>query len=355
MADVAAAAAHVNHMTWALAIALVLVPLATGGAGGKSAPFSREAYVMGTRVTLTTWDSSRVRGLARLEQLLQPIEATDRQLSTWRSDSEVSRLNAAGAPFRLSPSLCALLTGLERWTTASDSAFDPAIGALSLAWGIHTGGRLPSASVVAAAQQASGWQRLGFDAARCTIAKSADVALDVGGFGKGEALDRARAAVSPAEAWLIDLGGQVAVNLAPPGRVGWPVGIAHPQRRQKAALILEMSSGSIATSAGSERDLYADGRRISHILDPRTGRPATFTGSVTVWHDDALAADALSTALFVMGPERGLRWAEAHAVAACYLIPTADSPPEVRSSSAFTTKFPRLRKLAGRRGTAGNP
>ena len=82
-----------------------------------------------------------------------------------------------------------------------------------------------------------------------------------------------------------------------------------------------MATGSLSTSAGSERDLVVNGERVGHIFDPRTGRPATFNGSVTVWHERGLAADALSTALYVMGPEEGLRWARRQGIAACYLIP----------------------------------
>ena len=67
------------------------------------------------------------------------------------------------------------------------------------------------------------------------------------------------------------------------------------------------------------------GTRVGHIFDPRTGRPATFAGSVTVWHERALAADILSTALYVMGPDIGLRWAEGQGLAACYLIPEGAS------------------------------
>jgi thiamine biosynthesis lipoprotein len=80
-----------------------------------------------------------------------------------------------------------------------------------------------------------------------------------------------------------------------------------------------MRGGSLSTSGGSERDRFAAGRRISHHLDPRTGEPAAFIGSVSVWHPSAFVADVLSTALFVMGPEKGLSWAEARGLAACDL------------------------------------
>ncbi len=82
-----------------------------------------------------------------------------------------------------------------------------------------------------------------------------------------------------------------------------------------------MTTGSLSTSAGSERDLVVNGVRVGHVLDPRTGRPATFDGSVTVWHERGITADALSMALYVMGPVEGLVLAEARGIAACYLIP----------------------------------
>ena len=140
--------------------------------------------------------------------------------------------------------------------------------------------------------------------------------------------------------WMIDFGGQIAVNQRPPGQTAWMLSIAHPLERQHAFLSVGLPDGSLSTSGGSERDLWVGGRRIAHHLDPQTGEPAAFHGSVMVWHSSALAADALSTALFVMGPDRGLSWAEAHDIAACYLVP--GSGVSVRMSSAFRRLRPRV-------------
>jgi thiamine biosynthesis lipoprotein len=144
--------------------------------------------------------------------------------------------------------------------------------------------------------------------------------MDVGAFGKGEALDRV-ASVLGAGPWLVDLGGQVSVGGRSPGDDAWAVAIADPRWRDRPVLEVRLSAGSLSTSAGSERDHVVGGRRVGHILDPRSGQPAAFTGSVTVWHQQGLAADALSTALFVMGPEEGLRWSESRNLAVLYLIP----------------------------------
>jgi len=85
--------------------------------------------------------------------------------------------------------------------------------------------------------------------------------------------------------------------------------------------------------------MTVDGARVSHIFDPRTMRPAGFEGSVTVWHRRGLAADALSTALFVMGPDEGLRWAEARGIAALYLVPAQGGAVRAAATRAFSERF----------------
>ena len=102
---------------------------------------------------------------------------------------------------------------------------------------------------------------------------------------------------------------------------------------------VRLITGSVATSAGSERDLSVNGTRVGHILDPRTGRPAPFRGSVTVWAERALMADVLSTALYVMGPDEGLRWADAHGIAAIVLDAGPGGAVQARRSLAFSRRF----------------
>lgn len=298
---------------------------------------------MGTSATLTTFAAQRPEALARLEALLEQLESTEAQLSTWRNDSESSRLNAAAGngPFALSPSACRLFRELHRWSRESGGAFDPAIGALTAAWDVHGTGRLPGRSRLLDAMSHSGWKHVTFDSTACTVTLPRGVTLDVGGFGKGEALDRARAAVPGNKApWLIDLGGQVAVNGTPPPGDGWKIAIAHPLRRDAPYLSVVLRNGSLSTSAGSESDLRVAGRRVGHIIDPRTGQPAPFRGSVSVWHERALVADILSTALYVMGPEEGIRWANARGVAALFLIPGARGEVTGRPSDRWQQTFP---------------
>jgi FAD:protein FMN transferase len=309
---------------------------------------ARESYLMGTIATLVTYATTRDEGMQRLERMLGQLEATEADLSTWRDDTPLAVLNRVPVGVRalVSPSFCDLFTTLNEWYRETSGAFDPGLGALISAWGIRGTAHRPEPDVLAAARRRSGWKHVSFDSKACVLTRKQPVELEEGAFGKGEALDRARALVAGSDgnalAWMIDLGGQVAAGGAPPGRRGWAVEIAHPVHRDRAVAEVVLLSGSIATSGGSERDQHVGSKRVGHILDPRTGLPASFDGSVVVWHERALVADVLSTALYVMGPEEGLAWASTRGIAVCYLTPdsgAADAPPTIRASAAFLGRF----------------
>ncbi|MGE0042472.1 MAG: FAD:protein FMN transferase, partial [Vicinamibacterales bacterium] len=267
-----------------VAAAAIAVGVQFVGAASPGDIVEREVYLMGTRARLATVAADRETGLARLEQLLVPLEAGERRLSTWRADSEISQLNSSvpGRPFALSDETCTLLAVLERCVHDSGGAFDPVVGALTAVWDLHGTGRVPSEAELERARDATGFQALGFAPATCTATRRPGASVDVGAFGKGAALDDAAAIADRGAAWLVDLGGQVAARGAPAGMTGWPVAIAHPLHRDQPVVDLSLLDESIATSGRSERDLWSAGRRFGHILDPRTGRPAPFLGSVTV-------------------------------------------------------------------------
>jgi thiamine biosynthesis lipoprotein len=304
-------------------------------AGGPARVVQREAYVMGTRVRLVALGPDRQAVVGRLDAALAALERTDRALSTWQDDSAVSRFNRwpVGMPWAAGDPLCAQLGDVFAWVRETAGAFDPAVGALTEVWRIHAGGAVPAPAALEAARARSGSHLVRFDGEACALTRLADVRLDVGAFGKGAGLDLAAAALA-GQRWLIDLGGQVSVGGDGPDGPGWLVDVAHPRARERPVLSVRLTAGSLATSGGSERDLVVDGRRVGHVLDPRTGEPASFAGSVSVWHERALAADALSTALYVMGPDEGLRWAESRGLSAAYVIP-AGSGVRVLTTAPF--------------------
>ena len=301
-------------------------------------PVSRQVHLMGTVATLTVHAKDRPRGLDRIEQFVRTLELAEAQLSSWRADSLISRLNRhpIGLDFPLPPRICRLFAEIFRWNRKTEGAFDPAVASLISAWGIRQEGRLPSPAELAAALGRSGMRRFRFDDGTCRLARLSEAGLDSGAFGKGAALDWLRETPPALEGpWLVDLGGQIAVGEEAPRPDGWAVALADPRSRDSAALELTLETGSLATSGGSERDLEAEGERVGHILDPRDGRPAAYRGSVTVWHESALTADILSTALYVMGPEKGLPWAERQGVVAVFL-PDSGEP---QATPQFEKRF----------------
>ena len=329
---------------------LVLAPSRTPGATATSRAVERTLYLMGTRATLAVRTTDRTEALRQLDRMVRSLERTEVELSTWRTDSILSAINRqpVGEPLQLPPPVCALWGELTAWHRETDGAFDPAIGSLIEAWGLREGGRRPSTADLAAAARLSGMAHVRLDAA-CRVTRAGAVMVDAGAFGKGEALRRlARAGAGGAVHWMVDLGGQIAVSVAPDA-AAWPIAIGHPARRAEPVLDTTLRSGSLATSGASERSYEVEGKMVAHIIDPRTGRPVHRPESVTVWHADALAADILSTALYVMGPDEGLRYADAQRVAALFLTPAGGpgrTAPTPRASRAFRRQFPVVAALS---------
>ena len=300
---------------WPAVAALFAVPAVGSGAGDPNPQpvrIEREAWAMGTRVRLVAEAAERAPAETATEAALAEIERVERLLSSWDGASELGRLNAApvGESVPLSRELARLLGEAAGWAERTGRAFDPAIGPLVDAWDVRGEGRVPTAVELSAALVAVGPTAVALEGERGTR-RSAAAWIDSGAFGKGAALRSVAglAEVRRTERLLVDLGGQVWAA-APPG-APWMIDVAHPRERSRAVARLAVRGVSVATSGASERP--------GHLLDPRNGRPVTAWGSVTVVSEDALAADALSTALYVMGPEEGLLWARTRGVAALFL------------------------------------
>ena len=274
----------------------------------QGARVERRVAAMGTGLELAVECASRESALEASEAAVRAVEAVEGRLSTWRADSELSRLNAAspGELVELSTQLRADLEACRRWHQRSLGAFDPSVGSLVRAWDLRGTGRVPSDAELYAARAFVGFDRaLAWDGVR--VARRSGFVLEEGAFGKGLAIDRAL------DAWRelgargeLDFGGQVAVLGT---SVSWR--IADPRDRQRPVVRWTLDSGSISTTGNSEHGLVAGGVRIGHVLDPRTGRPAPDFGSASVWCESAASADAFSTAAFVLGPARALEWAAA--------------------------------------------
>jgi len=288
-------------MTTSTAITTALLcPLLFGGVGDEVV-VHRKVETMGTVLWLEVHAMDRSEGLKASEEALRAVEAARVRLSTWTIESELSRFLACEVEeeFELSELLAQELTHARRLSDLTGGAFEPSVGALSKAWGLRNGGRTPSAQELEQAMSKCGaelWEMEGCIAVR----RHSGLSIDEGGFGKGAALDQALATLDKAgvNRATLNLGGQLAF-LGDSERV---VPIADPLDRGSRLIEITVSGGSVATSANTER--------AGHLIDPRTGLPAADFGSVTVLAQDALTADALSTGLFVLGPEAGLELVE---------------------------------------------
>lgn len=288
-------------MNTLLATAAGLIGSLSFGDGADQVVVHRRVETMGTVLWMELEVEERTEGLRSSEEALRAVDAAEARLSTWTTESELARFLTAkvGEPVELSPLLAEELRVAKRLCEETRGAFDPSVGALTQAWGLRSGGRTPKAEELEIARAACGpdlWQLQGNVAVR----NNPTLVMDEGGFGKGAALDQAilclgRSGVSAAS---LNFGGQLAF-LGDAERI---VPVADPEDRGLSLMEITVRGGSVATSGAAERG--------GHIIDPRTGRPAEDFGSVTVWAETALEADALSTALFVLGPVEGLALAE---------------------------------------------
>ena len=285
-------------------------PLETGrGAHPSNTTVERRLAVMGTSLRLSVEAADRAAALEASEAAAREIERAERLLSTWKRGGPLDRLNRAapGASVDIGEEAAGLLQGVFQWRSRTEGAFDPTVLPLVRAWDLRGAGRVASPEEIARAVEATGTAWFELDSASGLAARlHPGAGIDEGAWGKGYALDLSAAALRRCgiRRATVDLGGQLMVLGAD------RVAIADPRDRGRAAVRVAVENASISTSGNSERARTVEGRRIGHLLDPRTGSPAPDFGSATAVADSALVADVLSTAFFVMGPRQGLALSE---------------------------------------------
>jgi len=246
-------------------------------------------------------------------EALDLVEEIESRISVYRDTSELSRINATAAAGwqPVSGDVAALLARARELGQITGGAFDIASGSLVRAWGfLGRQGRTPPADDLAAAVERSGMRHVEFDAAGGRVRFTRPgVELNPGAIGKGWAIDRAidRLAAAGVRNVLVH-GGSSSVRAAGihgpavAGRRGWRVGLVHPLRPARRLATLTLVDRALGTSGSGTQFFLDRGRRIGHILDPRTGLPAEAVLSATVLAPTAADADALATAVYVLGP-----------------------------------------------------
>jgi thiamine biosynthesis lipoprotein len=262
-------------------------------------------------------DPERLEGAAN--EALDEIERLERQLSHYRDDSDIARLNAGAASgwVRVEPRLYELLERCAVLSRATEGAFDITTGPLVKAWGFYRGeGRIPSEEEIGDLLERTGPQRVRLDAAGSAVRYTVpEVEIALGAIGKGYALDEAAEILRfyDVESALLHGGRSTIYALgAPPGQEGWEFTLKDPRDRETPLRTVVLRDRAISTSGDYEQFFEVDGVRYSHILDPRSGRPVGSAGDgasrgmrcVWVTAPSATDSDALSTAFFVLGPEK---------------------------------------------------
>jgi thiamine biosynthesis lipoprotein len=291
-------------------------------------------------------DGSTERGLKALD-LVESLEA---QLTIYRADSEVLRINraAASGPVSVEPRLFALFRLAERLHRETQGAFDVTSGPLSDVWGFsRRQGRLPSQAEIAAALERVGMQHVALDAANCRVAfRRPGVSLHLNCIGKGYALDRMAELLDRKSDggdgddrgtgvgdYLLH-GGRSSVlargNCPGSARRGWTIGVPHPLRPGERLAEVDLVDRALGTSGSGTQFFEHAGRRYGHLLDPRTGWPAEGVYSATVVAPSAAEADALSTALYVMGAEKAGAYCAMHPELGAILVSVGDEATDVR-------------------------
>ena len=306
-------------------------------------------YAFDGRTMGSTW-SARVVGPADLDTAATraaiegKLAELDDALSNYRETAELYRFNHApvGEPFAISTHLANVIRfGLEL-NRDSDGAFDPTVKPLVDLWGFGAAPprtSLPRDDEIAAARARLGSAALIFAADGTALTRAADVNVDVDAIGPGYAADVVAALLTARKLpdHLVEIGGEVHVDGRRPDGSAWRVGIELPERaRTGFQAVVALAAGGLSTS-GDYRDYFEiDGKRYSHTLDPSTGRPVEHAlTSVTVIADDTLEADGYATAVMVMGPERGMAWADAHGLPVYMLVRQADGTTAVKCNDRF--------------------
>lgn len=289
------------------------------------------------------------REAADKEQLQRKTESIlaeiDRQLSTYRADSDIERFNVlpAGGCMAMPDGVRELILAGQQLSDESGGALDLTIEPLLNLWGFGPQGRgerVPSAEEIATARQNVGQHHLRVDGEQ--LCKDRAVQVDFNSIAAGYAVDQVVAALeaSGVDSYLVEITGELKARGRKPDGSPWRVAIEAPRDNERVAQrIVELDGFAVSTSGDYRNYFERDGQRYSHTLDPQTGAPIIHhLAAVTVVDPSTLRADGLSTVLMVMGPERGLAYATERKIAAFFVVREGQEFIS-RSTEAFDALF----------------
>jgi thiamine biosynthesis lipoprotein len=299
---------------------------------------------MGTQFRIVLYTAVEASANAASRAAFDRIGQLDSMLSDYRADSELMQLcsKAGGPPVHVSDELFFVLSCSQDLASRSDGAFDVSVGPVARLWRrARRQRKLPDRERLARARALVGPENVRLDAKSQTAQLlRPGMQLDLGGIAKGYAADEAMAVLKRhgITQALVAAAGDITVSGPPPGEHGWTIGIADPSGADKPPLdYLLLRDTAISTSGDTEQFLELEGKRYSHIIDPRTGLALTHRVQVTVVAPNATTSDSLATAVCVLGPERGMQLVESTPQAAALIVHLTESGPTSTASNIYGT------------------
>jgi len=271
--------------------------------------------LMGTRVSVELWADDEARGRGLVAEVMREYHRVDDAMSTYKPDSEISRVNAhaADAPMVISAELFGLVERSLELSAASGGAFDITYDSVGYLYDFRAHQR-PTDAQIAERLGAVDYRHVVLDRAeRSIFFKTAGVRINLGGIAKGYVVERAAAMLRErgVQHALLNAGGDTRVIGDRRGQP-WIVGIRHPRVADEVVTRLPLVDEAISTSGDYERYFEENGRRYHHIINPATGRPTEGILTVTVIGPDGTMTDGLDTAIFVLGVDKGLELIESY-------------------------------------------
>ncbi len=275
--------------------------------------FQKTETIMGTEVTITVSAPSAGEGAAAIEAAMFELRRLDRMMSLYKEDSEITRVNLAAGkhPVRVSAEMTEVVEQSLEISRLTRGVFDITIGPLVVLWQMRLKeGKTPTDLEISGVRGRIGFKNITLDKKASTIyLKKKGMIMDLGGVAKGYAADRAAHVLIQrgVKNGIVAVAGDIrAIGQRPDGSP-WRIGVQHPREPENTLTVLELSDVSVSTSGDYERFKIIGNKRYHHILDPRTGRPSTGMESVTVTGARGAVVDPLTTALFILGPEKGIQ------------------------------------------------
>ncbi len=336
-----------RRIAWSVGTLLFVVALMLVHAARRPAMPERiedHRILMGTLVSVTAFADDGEAARRALDDAFAEMERIEAATSRYAPDSGVNAVNSRGPgeeTTHIDLDVSQVIARSLFISQATGGAFDVTVAPVFDLWDFEEGAEPPEREEVERALEWIGYRQIVLHPTSGHLIMPLDVTIDLDGIAKGYAVDKAHRHLRTSGAFtgaILDAGGDIRFLGSPPDGGPWQVGIKHP-RREGLLGVVSTEGGSVATSGDYQHWFEFGGARYHHIIDPATGYPARGVMSVTVLTERCMDADALATALFVLGPRRGLRLVEAMEDVEALFVTGEEAVDEVLLSSGLEGRY----------------